>query len=697
MQTRSLASKIALVMSLLAALILIGVGGITASRLERDLSETVRADYRRLVKSRADEVGKVLHGHWSELAMLSAADAVTKGKIEEARNFISPISTSKIVSDVNSIGVIDWEGKISPLKGKIIDVRSRDYYKAIFDEGRESFTSDVLIPQGYKKPAVMMARAVKRPDGETYALVMQVSLEKLSEVVSSMEEGGGAYGWIMDQNSTVIAHPKADYIMTRKLSEVQGEGASARSERELAATMIREAQGDARYTDEKGKPFITFFSTIPESPNWKIGIDVAPERIFAPISRLISLLTLVCAAAIALTALIALGLGRSISRPLKLAAAELGSLAGGEADLSRRLAVRSRDEVGDLAQSFNLFIGKLGEMVAELKGAQAELDAIGKELKRNVAEGSGAVETIGEKVGHMRAQAEEQSGCVAESSGAVEEIAKGISGLDSLIASQAAAITQASASIEEMVGTIASVSGSVARIAGNFDGILSATEQGLGRQEETERQVQEIALLSDTLLEANQVITGIAGTTNLLAMNAAIEAAHAGEAGKGFSVVADEIRRLAETANEQSKTIASGLGKVQVAISGVVSTSGETGSAIAELARMIRETGALVGEVGSAMGEQKEGSAQILEALKSMHEISAQVRAGSAEMNKGNQAILEAVTRLRASAQEIDSGVDAVEDGIGEVERTQEAISVAAGRTGEALARLEASIGRFRT
>jgi methyl-accepting chemotaxis protein len=687
----------ALVMSLLTTGILIGVGGIIASRLNHDLVGVVKEDYGRLVDARAEEVGRVLHGHWDELSMLSVTSTMTKGSFDQTQDLVAPITSTKIVSDIISIGMINKEGKIHLPSGKDIDISGRDYYKAIFVNGQDRYVSEVLIPQTYDKPAVMLTKAVARADGGKFAIVMQISLEKLSEIVSSMEESKGGYGWIMDQRSTVIAHPKAEYIMKQTLSSVEGDSPRAKSLRALAAKMLAEQRGNSLYIGEDGRPVIAFYATIPETPNWKIGIDISSEAIYGPITRLISILALVCVAAIALTAAIALALGRSISRPVKLAAEEFRSLASGDADLSKQLAVMTDDEVGNLSRDFNLFITRLREMVIDLKGTQAELGAIGEELQKNVQQSARAVNEIGSRVEHMREQAREQGECVSESSGAVEEIAKTIESLDDLIGSQAAAITQASASIEEMVGNIGSVSGSVERIAKNFSEISSASEVGLSRQEAAAKHVEEIAALSDTLLDANKVIATIASQTNLLAMNAAIEAAHAGESGKGFSVVADEIRHLAETSSQQSKSIGSGLKNVQSAIAIVVSTSNETSAAFGRLAEMIRDTGDLVREVGSAMGEQKEGSAQILDALKSMNEISAQVRSGSTEMSEGNGAILNAIDRLKTSAQEIDGSVGAVVVSIEEVERTTGSISAVTDRTGELLERLESSIGKFRT
>ncbi len=697
MRIHSLGLRLTLVMSLLMAVVLGSVGLFVGKRLESDLRTVIADDYGRIVDARAAEVGRLLQGHWNELAMLSVTDAMLAGTREETLALIAPITTSGIVPEVISLAVIDRSGNIRLESGKVIDISGRDYYKAIFVEGKDWYVSDVLIPQSRDKPAVMLTKAVDRPDGQKLAIVMQISLEKLSEVVSGMDVGKGGYGWIVDQRSTVIVHPVAEKIMKFKLSEAEGDGAYARSTRALAETMLAGQRGVSGYVSEEGEDIITFYGTIPESPNWKIGISVQAREVYAAVARLLSVLALVFALALVATVALAMAVARSISKPVKLAAAEFRELAGGDADLTKTLEVASKDEVGELSSDFNLFIAKLREMVVELKSTQSRLGVIGDELRANVESSAGAVDQIGARVEHMRVQARAQGDCVSESSGAVEEIAKTIEGLDALITSQTAAITEASASIEQMVGNIAAVSTSVGRIGENFTALSAASERGVAMQEESGKRVLEISALSDTLLEANQVIANIASQTNLLAMNAAIEAAHAGEAGKGFSVVADEIRHLAETSSEQSKSIGAGLKNVQKAIASVVDTSNGTGEAFGRLADMIGVTSDLVREVGSAMSEQKEGSTQILSALKAMNDISSEVRAGSSEMSAGNATILEAIARLKASAQEIDRSVDDVVLGIADVERSTAAIAGVTDRTGELLASMDAAVGRFRT
>ncbi len=321
--------------------------------------------------------------------------------------------------------------------------------------------------------------------------------------------------------------------------------------------------------------------------------------------------------------------------------AQLEQLSSTEKDLTRRISIGSVDELGTISGMVNSFCQGLAESVANIKIAQAKLTVLGEDLRASSADSTRAVSQISTSVAGAKVKAEAQGTSVSESSSAVEEIAKNIESLDALISSQAASVAQASASIEEMVGNIASVTASIEKMAGQFGSLLDAAKAGKEAQAATRGRIEQIAARSEALLEANKVIATISARTNLLAMNAAIEAAHAGEAGKGFSVVADEIRRLAETSATQSKAIRNELDRVKEAIHEVVISSKSSEESFADVAEKIGETDALVQEVHQAMLEQKDGSAQILEALRSMNDVTAEVRLGSREMSVGNRTVLE--------------------------------------------------------
>jgi methyl-accepting chemotaxis protein len=247
-----------------------------------------------------------------------------------------------------------------------------------------------------------------------------------------------------------------------------------------------------------------------------------------------------------------------------------------------------------------------------------------------------------------------------------------------------------------MVGNIGSVTGSVAKMAREFSALSGASEAGKAKLSEAAERIAQISSQSRALLETNEIIASIASSTNLLAMNAAIEAAHAGDAGKGFSVVADEIRRLSETAAEQSKTIGEELGRILEAIGDIVGLSRESEEAFSLVAGKIVGTEALVKEVDRAMAEQGEGSKQILEALREMNEVTSQVKTGSSEMSAGNRAVLEEMARLRDAAFDVKERVEAMAASAGDIGANVGAVADVAKGTRETIDRMEAAIGRFK-
>ncbi|MDR2393134.1 MAG: methyl-accepting chemotaxis protein [Treponema sp.] len=368
-----------------------------------------------------------------------------------------------------------------------------------------------------------------------------------------------------------------------------------------------------------------------------------------------------------------------------------------EKDLKQRITIASVDELGSIIGLINYLCHGLSENINAIKGFQRDFLELGKELQQNARASSGALSRIASSVDTVKDKAYVQVNTVGDSTEAVEKVAANIKSMEKMIDEQANSISTASSSIEEMVGNIASVSKSINVMADQFIELISLAEKGKGAQIESMKKIELIAERSAALLEANKVISTIASQTNLLAMNAAIEAAHAGDTGKGFAVVADEIRKLAETSAGQSKNIREEINLVQQAIAEVVTTSKDSESAFTRVSERIGKTDAIVREVRQAMNEQKEGSSQILKTLQVVNEVTSNVRKGSKEMSTGNNTMITTISLLRDSSRQIQQNIEQIASGFSEIESSSKSVSEVAEKTVKNIQGMESVVKHFKT
>jgi methyl-accepting chemotaxis protein len=250
-----------------------------------------------------------------------------------------------------------------------------------------------------------------------------------------------------------------------------------------------------------------------------------------------------------------------------------------------------------------------------------------------------------------------------DATGRIEGINGSIGDLAGVVHAQSSAQEQSAASTNEMVASIGNVADIVNRKKESTESLIATTQSGGERLEETSRIITDISDSVDAITEMLEIIDNIASQTNLLSMNAAIEAAHAGEAGRGFAVVAEEIRKLAEESAENASSIGGVLQQVVTKINDSAAASSTTLVAFRDINQEVRETANALAEIAASTGELKTGSTEILEALSSLTELTGKVRDGSDQIRDSQATISGVISTASMRVEAMTSRLTAIAEG----------------------------------
>ena len=527
----------------------------------------------------------------------------------------------------------------------LTDYTTSDWYLNSLSSGQDELFEPYLSLTSTHEEILVTTVTVplKNNNNKTIGVFgIDLTLTALSDELDNLKLYETGYGSLVSSSGMIITHKDKKLIGTVKDNFQMLINSGASSSGSLTGTTFFEITED-------GKKMLQIVTPITVNQNfapWYLLCTVPKAEVYKGINGII--LTIAAALILSIIVIIVI-LSVSVTRqlqPLSLVTAGLRNIAQGEGDLTVRLPVHGNDEIAVLSEYFNETIAKIGASIKTVGTNTNTMEGIGNELASNMTETASAVHEISANIDSVKQQAQNQASSVSETAATVDEIVRMIKRLNTSIETQAASVAQSSSSVEEMVANIASIGQTLEKTDNVIRTLTSATGDGKATIVTSNTVTQKMAEESGSLMEASSVIQHIASQTNLLAMNAAIEAAHAGEAGKGFAVVADEIRKLAEESSVQGKAITTTLKNLSGEIE-MLSTSSQTAeekfNTIFSLAEQVKE---MSNRLTEAMREQENGSREVLAAIKNINMVTTEVQASSEEMLKGGGGVVTQMKKL---------------------------------------------------
>jgi len=554
--------------------------------------------------------------------------------------------------------------ELSPLTGYL----NADFYTIPMRTGKEYIVDPYFENIGGERILITSVVVPIMRNGRAVGVAgIDIELSEIRKMVSAIKPFDVGTAGVYSPSGMVLASYEESKI-GKNLKDV-----SKDMYREYLDPLLRSLKdgtvfNETFYSGEHGARIIVVTSPFymgEDEDAWSAVTIVLESVIMAPVTQMTVVLLILGLVVLVVITFIIMLVSRSITAPLVSMENVFKFI--GDGDFTHTITSDSKDEIGNISRSLNATVEKIKGLIGTIKKEAVELTDIGTELSSNMNETAAAVNEINANIQSIKGRAINQSASVTETNATMEQITINIGKLNENVDRQSQSVSQSSSAIEEMLANIQSVTQTLVKNMDNVKQLENASEVGRSGLQEVSQDIQEITRESEGLLEINSVMENIASQTNLLSMNAAIEAAHAGEAGKGFAVVAAEIRKLAENSSAQSKTISSVLKKIKSSIDKITVSTDNVLQKFETIDKHIQTVSDQEENIRNAMEEQGQGSKQILEAIGQLNDITRQVKGGSHEMQEGSNEVIQEGKNLEMITQEITGGMNEMATGADQI------------------------------